>query len=101
MPRLTSIEDSIDILCWMFNVLNADNTAQKELFVGIGLVWWDNAWTVDHVDAFHQRDVLPNLCFAGNWCDVAYFLLAQGVYDRGFAGIWVSNEPDAYLLPVG
>lgn len=60
-----------------------------------------DAWAVDHVDALHEGDVLPDLCLAGNGRDDAHFLLSERVDDGGFARVGVADHADGDLLAIG
>lgn len=94
-------EDSWDILFWVLDVLDTDDTLEENVLWSIGGGWWDDTRAIDEVDALHEGDVLPDLGLSWNWSDCAYLLVAESVDNGGFAGVWVSDETDGDLLAVG
>lgn len=94
-------QDGWDILFWVLDVLNTDNSLKQNILWRIGRGRWDDTRAIDEVDALHESDILPDLCLSWNWCDGADLLVAKGVDDGGLSSVWVSDEPDGDLLAVG
>ena len=72
-------EDGGDVLGRVLYIFDADDAAQEDVLRGVGGGGGHDAGTVDEVDAFHEGDVLPYFCFAGDGGDGADFFLAEGV----------------------
>jgi hypothetical protein len=54
----------------------------------------------NHVDALHQGDVLPHLCFTSDGRHNAYLLLSKGVDNRAFACVRVTDHTNRNLLAI-
>lgn len=60
----------------------------------------DHSWAVDQVDTLHEGDILPDLGFTGDGCDVADLLAPKGVDDAGFTSVGVADKANRDLLLV-
>jgi hypothetical protein len=100
VARLDAAQHGFDVLRGILYVFDAHGAAEKEVFIRIVLVGWDDTRTVDHVDAFHEGDVLPDFGFAGDGGDDADFLFAERVDDGRLARVGVADHADGDLLAV-
>ena len=75
---LDSFEHFVGVVFGRWDVFNSDNTLQHNvrLRVSMGI---DHAWTIDEIDALHERDVLPDLGLSRDRRHIAHFLLPQSV----------------------
>lgn len=64
------------------------------------MVRWYNSRTINHVDALHERDVLPDLGLTSNRCNNADLLLPQCVDDGRLARVGVADHADRDLFAV-
>jgi hypothetical protein len=59
-----------------------------------------NTWAINQIYALSQRDVLPDFGLSWNGGDLAHGLAFQGIDDRGFTDIRISNETHTDVLLV-
>jgi hypothetical protein len=85
----------------VLDVLDSDDTAEKDVLGCVCCAGRNDTGAIDQVDALHEGDVLPDLGLAGNGSDGADLLVAECVDDGGFSGVGVANEADGDLLAVG
>lgn len=100
MFPLALLEHIRDILLRIGDVLNSHDTSEQNVCFRVFVTWRNNTRTIDQEDSLHQSDVLPHLGLARDGCNLAHFLLAQGVDDRRFTCVRVSDETDRDLLAV-
>ena len=98
---LALLEDLGDVLLRVLDLLNLDDTTEEDIGGGVGERGRDDTGAVDEVDALHEGDVLPDLGLAGDGGDSADLLGAEGIDDRGFAGVGVADKTDGDLFALG
>ena len=97
---LAAAQNGRDVLLGVGDVLDAHNTAEENVLLGVFGGGGDDAGAVDEEDALHQGDVLPDLGLTWDGRDLAHLLLPQGIDDGRLAGVGVADEADGYLLAV-
>lgn len=100
MSGLNSSDHGRNVLSWVFDVLNTDTASQQQVLICVALIRRDDTRAIDHVNALHQGDVLPDLGLSGNRSDNADLLLPQSVDNRRLSGIRIADHADGNLLAV-
>ncbi len=78
-------------------VLNSNYALQDNVCLCVAVRVHDTR-AIDQKNTLHKRDVLPDLGLASNGRHIAHLLLAEGVYDRAFAGVGVADKADTNLF---
>ena len=100
MTRLYPLQNFFNVLCWVLDVLNTNTTAEQEVLIGIVLVRWDDTRTVDHVNALHQSDVLPDLGLTSDGRNNAHLLFPQSVDDGRFTSVGITDHAHGDLFTI-
>lgn len=101
MVLLALFEDLVDVLLGVLDLLNLNDTSQENVCGSVGKGGRDDTGAIDEVDTLHERNVLPDLCLAGDGCDGAHLLGAKGVDDGRLSGVGVPDETNGNLFALG
>lgn len=101
MSLFALFEDGGDVLFWVGDVFDTDDTTEEDVGFGVGLGWRDDTGAINQEDSSHEGNVLPDFGLSGDWGDCADLLGAESVDDGGLSSVGVTDQTDGDLFSVG